>query len=321
METFFETAFPKVNFFYPRTRALIVITALLLISGILPSFLVHAICVFLIVTIGLMHGATDHILYTTSSESGFKTKIPKEFFIKYISILLVMGLVWLFLPKIALLSFLIVSGYHFGQTQLQYLEISEKSILKKVLYTIWGLLVLSFIILFNYEESQKLILSAVPSLHLAINEQTIYLSLLGISIALFLSALSIRKILSIKIITFEVIELLIIAIVSHQANLLISFGVFFSLWHSLRASQIQLDKISTQIPFSVKTFIKEGLPFTIISILGITFMALLAFYFQSSIKVEMLFLVAISMLTLPHIVIYEQFYNFFDRKKASSISA
>ncbi|MFT5618534.1 MAG: hypothetical protein ACI85I_001769 [Arenicella sp.] len=28
-----------------------------------------------------------------------------------------------------------------------------------------------------------------------------------------------------------------------------------------------------------------------------------------------------SMLTLPHIVIYEQFYNFFDRKKASSISA
>jgi hypothetical protein len=44
-------------------------------------------------------------------------------------------------------------------------------------------------------------------------------------------------------------------------------------------------------------------------------MMLLATFFESSIKVEMLFLVAISMLTLPHMFIYERFYNYFDLRK------
>ena len=118
-----------------------------------------------------------------------------------------------------------------------------------------------------------------------------------------------------QFILFELLELLAIALLSYKSNLLVSFGLFFGFWHSLRASQVQIDKIAKVTSFSISQFIKESLPFTLISIFGISLMLLAAYYSGSGIRVEMLFLVAISMLTLPHMFIYERFYNYFDRYK------
>lgn len=313
MGTISETTLPQINYFYPKTRIGITLIGLAFAIEFLPELVSNILAIIAVVTIGLMHGATDHILYINSEEAEYKTKIPKTFIIKYLFILAAMGSIWLVLPKLALGSFLVVSAYHFGQTQLQYVPMTESSWLKKSLYAVWGLLILALVVLLNLEESKGLIISAIPSLELGFlttdMSKTIIISLLIATAILFII---LNRKLNWKAVLFELVEVLTIALFAHQCNLLVSFGLFFGLWHSLRASQVQIDKVSLKQQFSPKLFIKESLPFTIISILGISLMLLATFYLESQIRVEMLFLVAISMLTLPHMFIYERFYNYFD---------
>ncbi len=317
MGTFSETTLPKISYFYPKTRIIISLVALVFASQILPEIISNILAVAVVVSIGLMHGATDHILYINSEDAEFTSKIPKSFIIKYLFILAGMGAIWLIIPELALISFLIISAYHFGQTQLQYIPVSESSWSKKLLYTTWGVLILALIVLLNLEESKGLIISAIPSLDLSIlsddTSQLIILSSLILTIVVFIG---LHKKLNWRLVAFEILEVLVIAYFSLQTNLLVSFGLFFGLWHSLRASQVQIDKVSLKQEFNAKLFIRESLPFTLISIFGISLMLLGTYYFGSQIRAEMLFLVAISMLTLPHMFIYERFYNYFDTLSA-----
>jgi len=270
----------------------------------------------MVVTIGLMHGATDHILYINSEDATFKSKIPKPFIVKYLLIFLFMGLMWLILPSLAIIFFLVVSSYHFGQTQLQYIAISEGSVYKKLLYLVWGILILSLIVLLNLDESKALINSAIPTLDLTWLDADRSKSIILAASLMFLITYGILyKYITWKTMIFELAEILIITLLAYQSNLVITFGVFFGLWHSLRASQIQIHKVSTVQNYTIRLFVKESLPFTLISVFGIALMMLLASFYESSIRVEMLFLVAISMLTLPHMFIYERFYNYFDLRK------
>ena len=314
MGTIFKATLSEVAYFYPKTRLFIILVALLAATQIIPDLVTNIIATTAVLTVGLMHGATDHVLYTNSNKIKFKSKIPKAFVVKYLTILIFMGLVWLFLPKLALVIFLLVSAYHFGQTQLQYVPIRENSILKKLYYFSWGILILSLIILLNLEESKSLIISAIPEIDLsAIDSDNGAYVIMASFIIIIIIGIGIYKNLSWCTTAFEAMELIAIAALSYQNNLLVSFGLFFGLWHSLRASQIQIDKINSQEKFTTKSFIKESLPFTILSIFGIGMMLLVTYLYSNQIKIEMLFLVAISMLTLPHMFIYESFYNYFDR--------
>jgi Brp/Blh family beta-carotene 15,15'-monooxygenase len=316
MGSFFKSNFSKVEYFYPTTRMVIALIAIVLSLQLIPELVANIISILLVVSIGLMHGATDHILYVNSEGASFKSKIPKPFIIKYLLILVSMGIIWLIAPLLALVFFLAVSAYHFGQTQLQYIAISEASGYKKVLYLAWGILMLALIVLLNLDESKGLINSAIPSLNLywLDAQQSNYVILIAAFVFLITYAI-LYKHIALKTVVFELVEILLVAFLAYQSNLIITFGVFFGLWHSLRASQIQIQKVSTVQNYSFKLFVKESLPFTLISIFGIGLMMLIATFFESSIKVEMLFLVAISMLTLPHMFIYERFYNYFDLRK------
>ncbi len=316
MGSIFKTTFSEVTHFYPVTRIAIVLTALVFSFQIIPETIANIVAIIFVITIGLMHGATDHILYVNSEKATFKSKIPKPFIVKYLLILGAMGIVWLLLPTLALVFFLAISAYHFGQTQLQYIPVSEGSYFKKALYLSWGLLMLSLIVLLNLQESKSLISSAIPAMDLiwldAETSQVIILTAGGVFLAI---CSLLYRYLTLTSILFEVSEILIISLLAYESNLIVSFGIFFGLWHSLRASQVQVDKINGVQNYSFQTFIRESLPFTIISILGIAFMILIASYFESAIRIEMLFLVAISMLTLPHMFIYERFYDYFDKRK------
>ena len=316
MGSFFKSNFSQIGYFYPRTRIAIAFIAIVFSLQVIPVSIANITSIILIVTIGLMHGATDHILYINSEEASFKSKIPKPFVVKYLLILLFMGLIWLILPALALVFFVTVSAYHFGQTQLQYISLPESSIHKKLLYLTWGILILALIVLLNLNESKSLINSAIPSLDLTwLNALWSHYIILASSLIFLLVYAFLYKQIAWKSLVFELLEILIIGFLAQQSNLIITFGIFFGLWHALRASQIQVHKISTVQDYSVKIFIRESLPFTLISIVGISLMLLVATLFEASIQVEMLFLVAISMLTLPHMFIYERFYNYFDLRR------
>lgn len=303
-----------MRFFYPNTRLIIIGLALLLTFLPLGSQLTFILAGILVGTIGLMHGATDHILYLNTRGQRAGATLPVRFFIEYLGVLMVFGFVWYLVPWLAFGIFILISAYHFGQTQLQYLPLSEKSWQKKATYALWGLGVLGMIVLLNPAESEKLINSMLqsPAVDDFFSNQA---TLLGFAMAglCLLAILFNAKGSSIKKLGFEIAEVLVIMCFSYYANLVLSFALFFGLWHSLRASQVQIDKLTEDQPFSAKDFVKNSLAFTLISLVGIAGLIVAADQLSSQIVPEMLFLVAISLLTMPHMVIYERFYNRHDR--------
>ena len=66
MGSIFETTFSQIEYFYPKTRLSIVVFAVLLSTSIIPSSIINIFAILVVVSIGLMHGATDHILYINS---------------------------------------------------------------------------------------------------------------------------------------------------------------------------------------------------------------------------------------------------------------
>ena len=72
------------------------------------------ICLILILIIGISHGSLDH-------EKGrklfkiFNINSISIFYISYISISILIIAIWIFMPSISLIVFLLVASYHFGK--------------------------------------------------------------------------------------------------------------------------------------------------------------------------------------------------------------
>ena len=86
---------------------------------------ISIICFFLISTIGVSHGALDH-------EKGkkiiklFKLKKIELFYLAYVSLSLIIILLWSIAPIITLIIFLIVASYHFGKEDSVFGKIKYK---------------------------------------------------------------------------------------------------------------------------------------------------------------------------------------------------
>ena len=78
------------------------------------------ICLFLILIIGVSHGSLDH-------EKGrklfkiFNVNSISIFYISYISISILVVAIWILMPSLSLIIFLLVASYHFGKEDTQFL--------------------------------------------------------------------------------------------------------------------------------------------------------------------------------------------------------
>lgn len=101
-------------------------SAVLAAAVIYPQFISSqaaiGLTVFLILLIGIPHGAIDHVLYENCARN-----LPRKsgihiaadhilyFYWNYLMIMAIWAAVWITIPEAALLSFLVVSAYHFGE--------------------------------------------------------------------------------------------------------------------------------------------------------------------------------------------------------------
>ena len=72
------------------------------------------LCLFLILSLGISHGAMDHIKGKKLLKL-LNYKSTSTFYILYILIGVTIILLWLLFSKVLLLIFLIVASYHFGK--------------------------------------------------------------------------------------------------------------------------------------------------------------------------------------------------------------
>ncbi len=264
--------------------------------------------------LGIPHGATDHIVFFSQKNTNLQKTSWVYFFKIYLGIMLAYTLAWYILPLICFMAFLIFSAYHFGQSQLYYFEIKEKKWLKSILYISWGNVLLLSILGFNAEDTLS-ILANTPFLDLMQFVLVNFKYFLGTNLALMLTillGLGIQSKVNFLYILQELALLALLLFLCWSTSLLWSFAIYFALWHSLQTIEQEIRVFSSDFKkgYSWKNYIKDALPFSVISFVGIGFILLGLYFFEFNTPNLLFgFFVMISILTAPHAWLIEGIYE------------
>lgn len=260
------------------------------------------VALLLIAFIGIPHGAVDHLLFLK------KTNRNKTYFYSfYIALLALYGISWMYFPMISLSLFLILSAYHFGQSQFEKYEVH--ALIKKIIGFIWGVIVLSGLVVFNFKEIQ-IILTEYDELNAFVSlfklEFFKIICLVSCLIFLLTGLFSFR----LKSLVKELIYISLIGMTFIIQPLLLGFALFFIFNHSYTVMRSEYNFLSKyDSHFNLSKFIKALTPFTLLSILGTSFLYYLSSTGWISMSLPFILLITISSLTFPHAIVMEVFYT------------
>lgn len=267
--------------------------------------------VLVMVTTGLPHGATDHLIDRYQQEQQGKSFSWHRFLAVYLGAIVLYGILWIGVPLLSLAVFLLISAFHFGQSQFLYVEGPENSPFKWALYLTWGLCILTAIIGLNAKESGQVLAALIPQTQWTglASWMLVALGIFGVATVGLLSWARFKGHLSRGSFGRELGHLLLLTLLSWQADLLLTFAVYFGLWHSLASISYEIRIMQEERPnFSWRDFVKAALPFSLISIVGIGMLLGTAYWLEEWVSLYLLFFMAISVLTLPHMVFMQGFY-------------
>jgi Brp/Blh family beta-carotene 15,15'-monooxygenase len=250
----------------------------------------------LILTFGILHGANDLLLIKKIDINKEQISFQKTL-LYYIIVVGLGSLLFWIIPWFALLLFIIVSGYHFGEQQWENLE---KSSLFKVFEFTYGLLILMLLFIFHIEEVQEVIQNItsvlVPESYfivgLAIN--IVALVALGIYYSTKLIEFKNRVLL-------ETFYLIVFAVVFRVSSLIWGFAIYFIIWHSIPSIINQVIYLNGE--FNWKNFglyIKTAFAYWLISLIGIAILYLL---FKDVKIFNALFFSFLAAITFPHVLV------------------
>ena len=264
------------------------------------------ICLLLILTIGVSHGSLDHVKGKKLFNILNISKIS-IFYFSYILIAILVIIIWIIIPFISLMCFLLVASYHFGKEDTQFL-MNENSYFNQLLFFLKGLLIIAAPMFFHFDET-------IIIFKLLLVDNEIFYSTLEfievnkiVPIAIILSSLSgicllLRKFEIKKFIIF--LDYFSILILNYYLTPLVAFTIYFCFLHSIRHSITLIYEIDkNDFKNGLKIFSQKALPLTVLT----TIFCLIGLYllnnnydFNSSI-LKIIF-IGLASLTFPHILL------------------
>ena len=264
------------------------------------------VCLFLILSIGISHGSLDHL------KGRRLLKILEInnifiFYLAYILIAIAIIILWIIIPLISLIVFLLVASFHFGKEDTQFL-IVKNSYFNQLLFFFKGTLIILAPMYFHFDETVsifKLLFIENESFYTGLNFiETNKLLYIGIilstlsSIFLFVKNFEIKKF----IIFLDYFSILIL---NYYFSPLVSFTIYFCFLHSIRHSitlSFELDE--NDIYNGFKIFVKKALPLTILTatfcLMGLYFLNNNYDFNNSILKI---IFIGLASLTFPHILL------------------
>jgi len=265
-------------------------------------------------TTGIPHGALDHIIAKTSAISSGKSFSIQQFLGRYVLAILLYSAAWIFFPGISLIIFLVISAWHFGETDLSHADDTRLWNLTRLL---WGCLVLMLILLSHFEETASVVLRITQGseiaqktmVHLKING-TRYFS--GVISLFFTTAAIANSKKKINISYLYIINLVSILLLCSQLPLLPAFALYFGGWHAIRSFEIIfkfLHAAKEEMAAKPLTMWKNALPMTFLAAFGFIFMAYI--WNGTGMKMDPLpaIFIFLSIITLPHLDVMDKLIN------------
>lgn len=246
---------------------------------------------FGILTFGIVHGANDLLLINKTTNT--TKSIFTQFFI-YLTLVLLFFIFFYVIPSLALITFVILSSYHFGEQQWTLFEKTNNNIIK-ILYFSYGLLIFSILFYFNFNEVSFIIKDITDqSFDLTFFKKLlIYSSLTTLIISIMLFKHLKNQLL------IQIFLLIFFLITVYFTDLLMSFAIYFVLWHSL-PSILEQSKFlfGSSERTHLKIYLKKASLYWILSILGLT----VTYYIFKDSQSQLLsiFFSFLAAITFPH---------------------
>lgn len=276
------------------------------------SFLSHKYQIIfgflLIFTFGILHGANDLLLIkniNAKKQSNSWFKILGY----YIMVVLIGALLFYTIPQLALLLFILISAYHFGEQQWQDLLDAFPKWFQMAFQFLYGFIILQLLFVFHSGEVQSIIVNIaninIPSLYFNLLLQYSVFAFIGLSAYLYWKSEKIRRKL-----LLEFFYLVLFAILFKSSSLIWGFAIYFVLWHSIPSIIDQIKFLNGS--FSIKYFVdycKAAGIYWLISILGIT---LIYYMCKEEQLFNALFFSFLAAITFPHALVIT---NMFGKKQ------
>jgi Brp/Blh family beta-carotene 15,15'-monooxygenase len=249
----------------------------------------------ILLVIGIPHGAIDHL-----TSDPFITKSGLFRFIAFYLLLIALYLIcWFFFPLIALISFIVMSAYHFGQTH--FLGVRVPKTADIILFLSRGSFFLALILLGNLEETAA-ILKDIVEIQISDKQSITIIAIL------FFSTVAIQLYLLKTLRQKDFLELIVLGGLLYYSPLLVGFITYFGFWHAL-PSMIKEYAYLKRIPQfgTFKKFFIQLLPFTLLSLIGITLILLIGKHYLETSQLILIFFIMISLISFPHIIYMDRF--------------
>jgi len=260
-----------------------------------------------ILLIGIPHGAIDHVLFLK------KREMPKlKFYSIYLGLSIIFVVLWHILPTISLVFFLLISAFHFGESQ--FADVLFNKIYRFTFYFFWGLCLLSSLIYYNITELHEITSYFDDTIILEkiydkekigiFFYSTNFITILSIIALLLKNKIDKERLLS------ELFLLFLIHITFFLFPFIIGFTLYFTALHSLKVMNDEFKYLKKEnINFTIFNFLKLLAPYSILSIFGTTLLLFLSYYNYIPYSIPFLAIVIISVITLPHAIVMNIFYN------------
>ena len=257
-----------------------------------------------ILSVGLIHGANDLLIIkrNTSSDTNFS---QFKSFIKYFGIVLAGLIFFYFFPSFALISFILVSIYHFGEQHIEAIPLDKnlKNSRRYISIISHGILLFTIIFMNN----TKVVVDVFSSFNIVFLNYNFLIIILIITSILYASILIIKKDLQPFLIS-EILFFGLFYFLSITSSLILCFSVYFIFFHSILSIKDQVKYIyGSNNSKSLKRYIKNSLPYFILALIF-----LILFYIYTEIDnndllpIIFTFLAAI---TFPHVLVIEKMYR------------
>ena len=299
----------KTNYKFNENSTLILLFTVLTFTlitiysggGLTKNFLSTFTCLFLILTVGVSHGALDDIKGYKVLKF-YKVKNKSVFYLSYISLAFLVIFFWILFPTIALTLFLIVAAYHFGKEDCWAVPI-KKSNLNFIKFFLKGSLIILAPLWLSFEETITIFVT------LGVKNQEFYNFLGFLNFNKLFLLLVLLSILSNILINRELkhlagfaCEVFCILALYDTFNSLVAFTIYFCFLHSLRHTA----SLRREFNINIQEFVKKAWPLTLLTSILFLFGIYILTGFQNvpidSSIINVIF-IGLASLTFPHILL------------------
>jgi len=302
---------PRIQLMVQLFTLIIIMLSLIKHELFVSSSLVVALV--LIVLIGIPHGANDHLLFFNLINKRVDEKNEKStlFFSSYIGLILLYVCCWYLFPTFSLGLFILISIYHFGQSNV-YISPIESKFVKLISIFLSGSFVLLTPIFAHIETALPVIQTLTKNPDFLVISDKLGNKLAistGMLMIIHWVILMLSKHINLKDGLIEILNVFLLFGLFYYSPLWIGFAIYFTLWHAIPSIEDQINFFkTTRENYNLGKYIREIFPFSLFALLGL----FLAFQFSGdyiSVNQGLALLFSfIAVITLPHMIMMDLLY-------------